>query len=65
MTVSNGGDLVFSGVAFIPGYGWIVSGTYFVGKQLIMTAGSMSKSQKNNYWMDRKGNPSLQRVGEK
>ena len=27
-------DMVFTGIAFIPPYGWIVSGVYFVGKEV-------------------------------
>ncbi len=28
---SNGTDAVMGAIAFIPGYGWVISGTYFIG----------------------------------
>jgi hypothetical protein len=31
VNVSNSLDLIMGGVAFIPGFGWAVSGLYFVG----------------------------------
>lgn len=33
--VENGADLIFGGVAFVPGVGWVISGVYFVGKELV------------------------------
>lgn len=32
LNVSNGVDFVMGSVAFVPGWGWAVSGTYFLGK---------------------------------
>ncbi|WP_372774965.1 hypothetical protein [Mangrovibacterium sp.] len=31
VNVSNSLDLIMGGVAFVPGFGWAVSGLYFVG----------------------------------
>ncbi|MCH8303747.1 MAG: DUF4157 domain-containing protein, partial [Candidatus Marinimicrobia bacterium] len=30
-------DLAFSAIAFVPGYGWVVSGVYFMGKEMILS----------------------------
>ncbi|UII27585.1 hypothetical protein LVD15_03930 [Fulvivirga maritima] len=42
--VGEGGlDLIMGGVAFIPGWGWVVSGAYFGGKALLEYTG-------NDFW---------------
>lgn len=37
MTVEYGVDLVFNGIAFVPGWGWIVSGAYYGGKSFFQS----------------------------
>jgi RHS repeat-associated protein len=35
LNISNGTDLVFDGIAFIPGVGWVVSGVYFITNTIV------------------------------
>lgn len=32
---SNGTDLAMSAIAFVPGVGWVISGSYFIGNMVV------------------------------
>lgn len=39
MSVQYGADLVFNAIAFVPGWGWVVSGVYFGGQAIMESEG--------------------------
>jgi RHS repeat-associated protein len=45
MSVQYGADLVFNIIAFVPPYGWVVSGIYFGGKALVESDGYKANQQ--------------------
>lgn len=45
MSVQYGADLVFNGIAFVPGWGWVVSGVYFGGQAIMESEGFKAMQQ--------------------
>jgi len=54
---SNGTDAVFGGIAFVPGGGWIISGTYFLANEIVKSITGKSVGEfakvmtKPGFWM--------------
>ena len=52
LNVSNGSDFVFSGIAFVPGYGWIISGGYYLGKYIAYPMGQGLREYNESHPLD-------------
>ncbi len=51
VNVSNSLDFIVGGMSFVPGWGWIVGGTYFIGNMAIEQYSGQNIGQHIESWI--------------